>query len=181
MTFLEFVDRRLMGPPPLHCPFHDDAHPSFSIRPPKGKYPIKYKCWGCGAWGDEHDLLRPFDPRDNYQQRLQRIAELREEFEQGEPAVMVPVYVQDKQAEDTIGLAEMMLADDMGPIVGKHTLEDALRWLSWWRIVASAFGASMDALTQAAQHKLREPKEDDRLVNALRGARNVKAPNGRTG
>lgn len=30
----------------IHCPFHDDEHPSCHI------YPDGYKCFGCGAYGD---------------------------------------------------------------------------------------------------------------------------------
>lgn len=76
MTFLEFVARTLMGPPVCgrmwHCPFHNDRNPSFSIRPPKAGYEVKYKCWGCEAWGDEMDLLKLFYPREGYGERLER-------------------------------------------------------------------------------------------------------------
>ncbi len=85
MSFLEFVCTKLMGKPAYgsmwKCPFHDDHSPSFSVRPPKAGHRIRFKCWGCGAWGDEHDLLRLFYPREDYGQRLNRIAELRREYE----------------------------------------------------------------------------------------------------
>jgi hypothetical protein len=85
MTFLEFVARKLMGPPAYGsswcCPFHDDTSPSFHITPPKDNFPIKYKCFGCGAWGDEFDLLKHFHPRDNYSDRCDRRKTLSREFE----------------------------------------------------------------------------------------------------
>jgi hypothetical protein len=93
MTFLEYVVRELLGPPApgglWHCPFHDDGTPSFSVRPPKAGYAVKYKCFGCGAWGDEFDLVRHFHPVEgrDYSWRLERVAALRAEYEaaQGGP------------------------------------------------------------------------------------------------
>jgi hypothetical protein len=81
MTFLEFVATKLMGPRPWLCPFHNERHSSFSIRPPKGDYPIKYKCFACGAWGDEFDLVRHFYPKDDYNRRLDRVRFLKLEYE----------------------------------------------------------------------------------------------------
>lgn len=65
MTFLEFVIEKHIGQPTYrgngyskwHCPFHNDHSPSFATRPPKKTHPIKFKCWGCGAWGDASDFL----------------------------------------------------------------------------------------------------------------------------
>jgi hypothetical protein len=31
---------------------------SFTVRPPKMDYPIKYRCHRCGAWGDQYDLIK---------------------------------------------------------------------------------------------------------------------------
>jgi hypothetical protein len=87
MTFLEFVCRKVLGPPAYgsmwHCPFHDDSSPSFSVRPPKPGYRVRYKCWGCGAWGDEFDLVKWSHPGEDYDRRLERVAALRAEYEQG--------------------------------------------------------------------------------------------------
>ena len=89
MTFLEFVCERLMGPPASRsdrrstwrCPFHNDRHPSFSTRPPKRGFKDRYQCFGCGAWGDEFDLLKLFFPKEDYSARRERVAALRREYE----------------------------------------------------------------------------------------------------
>jgi len=64
MTFLEYVADRLMGPPTdgraWRCPFCDSDHGSFSIRQPKRGYRIRYRCFRCGEWGDEYDLLKRY-------------------------------------------------------------------------------------------------------------------------
>src|SRR5262249_47425205 len=72
MTFLEFVTRKLLGPPSHSggspgdsywcCPFHDDSTPSFHTLPHKPRYRDFWKCWGCGRHGDVFQLLR--DLRD---------------------------------------------------------------------------------------------------------------------
>ena len=78
MTFLEYICRELLGPPRFgerqwHCPFCDPGKEqewvSFSVRPPKGNYPIKYCCHRCHRWGDEHDLVRHLDPSLSYEAR----------------------------------------------------------------------------------------------------------------
>jgi hypothetical protein len=33
---------------------------AFSVRPPLGRHPIKFRCHRCRVWGDEHDLLNFF-------------------------------------------------------------------------------------------------------------------------
>lgn len=38
-----------------HCPYHDDAHPSFAIYEDEG-----FVCWGCGAWGTITKLINDF-------------------------------------------------------------------------------------------------------------------------
>ena len=85
MTFLEFVATRLMGPAISgtcwKCPICDGGGPSFSIRPPLGNYPIKFKCHRCGSWGDEADLLRHFYPGEKYPQQLVRLDQFRQDFE----------------------------------------------------------------------------------------------------
>jgi hypothetical protein len=68
-TFLEYLCLGLLGPPVYHgqqrhwhCPFCDprrqSAWMSFTVRPPKRDYPIKYRCHRCSAWGDEFDLVK---------------------------------------------------------------------------------------------------------------------------
>src|SRR5262245_29229125 len=72
MTFLNFVFHELLGPPAYgsswFCPWcnpngdrftdGDETWASLSVLPPRGSYPIKFKCHWCGVWGDEHDLIR---------------------------------------------------------------------------------------------------------------------------
>jgi hypothetical protein len=86
MTFLQFVCEKLMGPPLRGgmwlCPFHEDKNPSLSVRPPKDNHPIKFKCWSCGAWGDEHDLLKLFYPNEDYPKRLARLGSWRWDYEE---------------------------------------------------------------------------------------------------
>jgi len=81
MTFLEFVMKRLHGPPPWSCPFCDSRRGSFSIRPPKDDYPIKFKCFRCGEWGDEYDLMKLFYPEDDYPRRKGRLDVWRLDYE----------------------------------------------------------------------------------------------------
>jgi hypothetical protein len=87
MIFLEYVCRQLMGPPAYgrtwRCPFHDDHNPSFNVRPPKAGYKDRYRCWGCDAWGDEADIVKHFFPNESYTERLERLKDLRAEFEAG--------------------------------------------------------------------------------------------------
>ena len=87
MTFLEYVARQLMGPPQTgtywHCPFCDSDHGSFMVRRPKAGCRVRYKCLRCDAWGDESDLIKHFYPREDYGQRVDRLATMRSEFERG--------------------------------------------------------------------------------------------------
>src|SRR5262245_30117563 len=66
-TFLQFVCRKLLGQPVrrgqpgesyYRCPFHADSNPSFHTLPERAGTRDRWKCFGCGAWGDEADLLR---------------------------------------------------------------------------------------------------------------------------
>lgn len=43
----------------IHCPFHDDAHPSCHI------YPDGYMCFGCGAYGDAVSWLEQVEGYSN--------------------------------------------------------------------------------------------------------------------
>jgi hypothetical protein len=85
VTFLHFLVERHLGRPSAgglwHCPFHDDTNPSFSVRPPKGDHKIRYKCWGCGAWGDEDDFLKRYLGVKDYEERLHLLEQLRQEYE----------------------------------------------------------------------------------------------------
>jgi hypothetical protein len=77
-----------MGPPvsrsygraTWHCPFHNDEHPSFCTLPPKAGCKDRFRCFGCGAWGDEYDLLRLFFDRENFDQRRLRLDRWREDW-----------------------------------------------------------------------------------------------------
>jgi len=84
MTLLEFVCRRLMGKPVAgscwRCPFCLSNGPSFFVRTNMEKF----KCYRCGQWGDEMDLLKLFHPQDDYSKRLERMRELRDDYEREE-------------------------------------------------------------------------------------------------
>jgi hypothetical protein len=94
MTFLEYIAERLMGTPASRssgrstwpCPFHaPDNRPSFCTLPPKAGCKDRFRCFGCGARGDEHDLLKGFGIRD-YGDRLFQLNQFREDFERDVPA-----------------------------------------------------------------------------------------------
>ncbi len=87
--FLQFVARQLLGKPvssscgrlTYHCPFHQpDRSPSFCILPPKAGCKDRYRCFACGVFGDEYDLVRLFYPHDNYSQRCERVRQLQIEY-----------------------------------------------------------------------------------------------------
>lgn len=98
-TFLEFVIERLYGPPAYRgvnysswlCPFHDDRNPSFTTRPPHPKYKDRWRCWACGAWGDELDFLRQYFPNENYSERLERLQNLRAEYKALKPSLTITI------------------------------------------------------------------------------------------
>jgi len=88
VTFLEYIIEQQLGPPvsrsnrsSWHCPFHADEHPSFSTLPHKPEYKDRWICFGCGLRGDEFDFLKSYFPGDDYNNRLQRVAALRVEYE----------------------------------------------------------------------------------------------------
>ncbi len=94
-TFLEYVAERLMGPPAFRsggrstwpCPFHSpDDHPSFCTLPPKNGCKDRYRCFSCGVWGDEFDLVKNFFDRENFGERRKRLAQWREDFKRDVPA-----------------------------------------------------------------------------------------------
>jgi len=87
-SFLHYFTEQLFGAPvsrsngrwTWHCPFHDDSHPSFCVLPPKEGCKDRFRCFGCGAWGDEFDLLKRRGVQD-YSERLRIIEALRTEYE----------------------------------------------------------------------------------------------------
>jgi len=93
MTLLEYVAERLMGPPTSRsggrstwlCPFHHDTRPSFCTLPPKAGCKDRYRCFGCGAWGDVFDLMKHFFDRENYGDRQARLHEWRQDYEREHP------------------------------------------------------------------------------------------------
>jgi hypothetical protein len=100
-TFLEFVIESELGPPcsrssgrsTWHCPFHDDGTPSFCTRPVPAGGKERWKCYGCGLWGDEHDFLKGMGVRD-YGDRLNKLRELREAYERDQPTDDTPLIPQ---------------------------------------------------------------------------------------
>ena len=86
MTFLEWICERLLGPPEARkgeerwvCPWCE--HRGFHIRPHKPPYRDRWSCWSCGQWGDGADLVRFYYPREDYGRRLDRLDQLRAEWE----------------------------------------------------------------------------------------------------
>lgn len=68
MTLLLYIAETLLGPPTYHtsvpgqaywhCPFHDDASPSFRTQPHNPAYKDYWRCDGCARFGDVYNLLR---------------------------------------------------------------------------------------------------------------------------
>jgi hypothetical protein len=87
MTFLEYFCTVLMGPPASggeywECPFSGRDGPKFSIRPHKKPAKLlKFKCFVCDAYGDEHDLLIKLRPALNYGGRLAFLEQHKAEFD----------------------------------------------------------------------------------------------------
>jgi hypothetical protein len=93
-SFLEYLVHELMGPPAVgragwHCPRcdrHEDKEwASFTVLPPKGKLPIKFRCHRCGWWGDEHDLMKHFNPRLNYPMCVSALIPVRDRYRRDYP------------------------------------------------------------------------------------------------
>jgi hypothetical protein len=70
LTFLQYVCLQLLGPPSRHgrpgeaywpCPCCGRGD-HFHTLPSHPRYPDKWKCWGCGRWGDGADLLAELYP-----------------------------------------------------------------------------------------------------------------------
>src|SRR5437764_5152931 len=90
MTFLEFIVRRELGEPNRNgkwlCPFHGESNPSFTLFPPKAGCKDRFKCWSCGAWGDEFDLLKELYPDEDYSARLLRMEQLGAQYRDAQSA-----------------------------------------------------------------------------------------------
>ena len=76
MTFLEFICRKLIGPPvsertytpQWECPFC--SREKLYIKRPDAKGKVRFKCWSCEKWGDAADLIAHFHPElTDYQDR----------------------------------------------------------------------------------------------------------------
>ena len=131
MTFLEFVCEELMGPPAHRssgssywlCPIHKESHPSFHTLPPMQGKKDRYKCFGCGAWGDEYDILKEFFPKENFTQRRERLNEMRRQYEQQH----APVY-SFRGSGSTHGTAARWNMPSGGEIDEDDVLEVRAKW-----------------------------------------------------
>ncbi len=113
MTFLEYVAERLMGPPASRsgrrlmwcCPFHCESNPSFCTLPPKHGNKDRYRCFACGVWGDEYDLMKLFYDNENFAQRRERMDAWREDHQRDD---IVPTNLLTIRGE---GSTERQVAD----------------------------------------------------------------------
>ena len=91
MTFLDYIAERLMGPPVSHsggrsywlCPFHNDTRPSFCTLHKEG-CKDRFRCYACGAWGDEYDLLKLFFDKE-IDRRKDRLDKSQEDYDREVP------------------------------------------------------------------------------------------------
>jgi hypothetical protein len=89
MTFLQYVAECLLGPPARRtgtdgesywvCPFHGGD--SFHTMPHKPDIKDRYHCFGCGARGDEADLMAGLMPGEDWNRRRARLLEWRQDYE----------------------------------------------------------------------------------------------------
>ncbi len=92
-TLLEYVCERMMGPPAFRsgnrsfwsCPQHEDANPSFSTLPPAKGYKDRFRCFSCGFWGDEFDIIKEVHPGETFAQRKVRLAALKIDYKRDCP------------------------------------------------------------------------------------------------
>ncbi len=88
MKFLDYVCEQVLGPASYYgydyavwsCPQHEDLHPSFKTLPRKDGCKDRFKCWSCGFWGDEYDLLKMMYDRENFSDRKRRLEQMREDY-----------------------------------------------------------------------------------------------------
>ncbi len=121
------------------CPFHEESHPSFCTLPPKSGYKDRFKCWVCGAWGDEHDLLKLFHPREDYGDRLVRLSTLRAEFEAHDSAKPEPSGFSHRggSRKDDDRNVELAFAD-LDDVIARPVPDWATGRLAVWRLLAHA-------------------------------------------
>lgn len=86
-TFLQFLCEKLMGPSlsdrgdgQSEWPCPRCGCERWHTRPKEKGFRDRFSCWRCAWWGDEHDLLRHFWPRETYQDRMRRLAEWSKEY-----------------------------------------------------------------------------------------------------
>lgn len=165
LTFLEYVCERLMGPPAHNrtwlCPFHDDSSPSFHVRPPKQRpdgswYPIKFRCFGCDAWGDEFDLLRQFYPDATRQQLTKRWQAMKHKYE-ALTGLKAPNSYRGQRGHD-VEAVQFCLAELRSVIRErgmKWRREDAgLRVLVWASSIAEQNGITLDEFARHCASEL---------------------------
>jgi hypothetical protein len=59
---------------------------SFGVMPPKDGYKVKWKCFRCHMWGDEHDLVKHFNPQMSFGRRVTLVAEMEFKYRQMGPS-----------------------------------------------------------------------------------------------
>jgi len=58
------------------------------VRPPKAGYKVKFKCWRCGEWGDEFDLMKDAYPNEDYPSRRVRLEQWRRDYEREATSIL---------------------------------------------------------------------------------------------
>lgn len=88
MTFLEFICRKLIGPPTSskcngesYWPCPHCGSEKFHTMPHKPPHKDRFTCWVCPFRGDAADLMRYFYPHERYPQHLDRLADLQHEYD----------------------------------------------------------------------------------------------------
>jgi hypothetical protein len=127
------------------------------VRPPKNGHPIKFKCFRCGKWGDEFDLLRLFHPADDYSRRRDRLDQLRKEYD-----LNVPIFHRGPSSTQTMnpqqpninrdesGNVELAWANLIQQIRGGKTSATlALKTLNQCAALANLCDIRMEALQPA--------------------------------
>jgi hypothetical protein len=96
-TYLEYLLTHYLGTPTRvlgngvsywPCPLC--KHASFHTLPDKPQFQHRAKCWNaeCGFRGNAADMVKEFHPDENYNERLDRIYQLQNEWEQKQGLVM---------------------------------------------------------------------------------------------
>jgi hypothetical protein len=171
ITFLEYTCERYMGPPVYgrswNCLFHEDLTPSLVVRPPKQRpdgtwYPVKYKCFSCGAWGDEVDLIRHFYPDDTKLQFVKRWQSLCDGYQHltgKQPPSTYSLSGRRGQKRDEIKLCMSELRAVLRERSTKWSREDVgLYSLVWAHRIASDNGVKPEELVRHVASELIELK-----------------------